>query len=215
MAGVVYSGERRLDKAGDQVASDLPILVRQAAPYVSRAGQKLASVAEAFKLDFTDKIVLDVGASTGGFTDFALQHCAKKVFSVDVGTGQLDWRLRQDPRVVSMEQTDIRQAELLEQPDMAVVDVSFISLTKVLLSTAKLIKPGGLIVALAKPQFEAGRVLADRFHGVIADEGVRQQILANLRDWIQNHFEIKAEAESGLAGTDGNREHFFSLTVKR
>ena len=134
----------------------MKIAVKQRPRFVSRAGEKLASVAEKFDLRFKDKVVLDVGSSTGGFTDFAIQNGATKVFAVDVGTGQLSYKLRQDERVVLMEQTDIRDAALPDVPDLAVVDVSFISLRKILESVRDLIREDGVIAAMAKPQFEAG-----------------------------------------------------------
>lgn len=211
MAGEVSSEGRMLDKAGLLVEIDQPLELKTRSRYVSRAGEKLASVADQFGLDFAGKTVLDVGSSTGGFTDFALQNGASKVYAVDVGTGQLDWRLRQDERVVVMEQTDIREAVLPEPADLAVIDVSFISLTKVLEAVAVLVKPGGPIVAMMKPQFEAGKVLADKYHGVIDDENIRQQLIANFRDWLAGKFEIVAEADSGLSGAEGNVERFFLL----
>lgn len=211
MAGEVSSDGRVLDKAGLQIETDLPLELKTRSRFVSRAGEKLASVADQFGLDFAGKTVLDVGSSTGGFTDFALQNGAARVYAVDVGTGQLDWQLRQDERVVVMEQTDIREARLPEPADIAVIDVSFISLTKILEAAAELLKPGAPIVAMMKPQFEAGRTLADKFHGVIDDEAVRQQLIANFRDWLAGKFEIAAEADSGLAGAEGNRERFFLL----
>jgi 23S rRNA (cytidine1920-2'-O)/16S rRNA (cytidine1409-2'-O)-methyltransferase len=211
MAGEVSSEGRILDKAGQVVTADLPVELKSRSRYVSRAGEKLASVAEQFDLDFAGKVVLDVGSSTGGFTDFALQHGAARIYAVDVGTGQLDWRLRQDERVVVMEQTDIREAVLPELVDLAVIDVSFISITKILESAAALVKPGAPIVAMMKPQFEAGRTLADKYHGVIDDEAVRQQLIASFRDWLTGRFEIISESDSGLAGTQGNVERFFLL----
>ena len=157
MAGQVSTGGRRLDKPGQQVDESTQLHVKDQPKYVSRAGDKLASVASGFGLDFSGKTVLDVGSSTGGFTDFALQNGAAKVYCVDVGTGQLSYKLRQDPRAVVMERTDIREAVLPELIDMAVVDVSFISLEKVLVPTAGLVRPAGDIIAMAKPQFEAGK----------------------------------------------------------
>lgn len=211
MAGQVSANGKRLEKPGLSVAADLEIHVKDQPKYVSRAGDKLASVAEAFGLDFWGKVVLDVGSSTGGFTDFALQNGAEKVYCVDVGTGQLAYKLRQDERVVVMEQTDIRDAQLPEPADMAVMDVSFISLTKVLEATAALVKPGGFIAAMAKPQFEAGKLLADKYHGVIPLGGERDDVLADLREWMSERFEIEAECDSGLPGAEGNVERFFLL----
>jgi 23S rRNA (cytidine1920-2'-O)/16S rRNA (cytidine1409-2'-O)-methyltransferase len=211
MAGQVSADGRRLDKPGMAVDEALVLHVKDQPRYVGRAGDKLASVAEALRLDFVGKVVLDVGSSTGGFTDFALQNGAVKVYCVDVGTAQLSYKLRQDERVVVMEQTDIRAAELPEPADMAVMDVSFISLTKVLEPTAALVKPGAPIVAMAKPQFEAGKSVADLYKGVIPVGEPRDEILAELREWIVQRFDILGEADSGLAGAEGNIERFFLL----
>jgi 23S rRNA (cytidine1920-2'-O)/16S rRNA (cytidine1409-2'-O)-methyltransferase len=211
MSGQVSSGGKRLDKPGLSVDTGIELHVKSQPKYVSRAGDKLASVAEHFALDFGGKVILDVGSSTGGFTDYALQHGAEKVFCVDAGTGQLAYKLRQDPRVVVMEQTDIREAKLPELADMAVMDVSFISLTKVLEPTAVLVKPGAMIAAMAKPQFEAGKLLADKYHGVIPMGKERDEVLGNLRDWMLERFEIVAEMDSDVAGAEGNVERFFLL----
>jgi 23S rRNA (cytidine1920-2'-O)/16S rRNA (cytidine1409-2'-O)-methyltransferase len=211
MAGQVSADGRILDKPGVQYDATIDLHLKHQPKYVSRAGEKLASVAEIFGLDFEGKTVLDVGSSTGGFTDFALQNGAAKVYCVDVGTAQLAYKLRQDPRVVIMEQTDIRAAELPGRADMAVMDVSFISLTKVLEATAALVKPGAPIVAMAKPQFEAGKPVADRYRGVIPMGESRDAILAELRAWIEEQFVIEQEADSGLAGMEGNVERFLLL----
>lgn len=214
MAGQVSAEGKRLEKPGLSVDVGIALHVKDQPKYVSRAGDKLASVAEACGLDFRGKVVLDVGSSTGGFTDYALQNGAARVCCVDVGTGQLSYKLRQDPRVVVMEQTDIRDAVLPELADMAVMDVSFISLEKVLESTRDLIKPGGLIMAMAKPQFEAGKLLADKYHGVIPMGEERDEVLRKLRDWMAERFEIVSEADSGLAGAEGNVERFFLIRAK-
>ncbi len=218
MAGQVSAQGRRLTKPGVAVDEALDVHVKDQPRYVSRAGDKLASVAETLGLDFGGKIVLDVGSSTGGFTDFALQNGAVKAFCVDVGTAQLAYKLRQDERAVVMEQTDIRDVTvgegakaIPELADMAVIDVSFISLIKVLEPAAALVKPGGLLVAMAKPQFEAGKELADKYRGVIPVGAERDEVLSDLREWIVERFEIIAEADSGLAGAEGNVEHFFLL----
>jgi 23S rRNA (cytidine1920-2'-O)/16S rRNA (cytidine1409-2'-O)-methyltransferase len=211
MAGQVSAEGRRLDKPGMAVDPKIDLHIKDQPRYVSRAGDKLASVAEPLGLDFKGKIVLDVGSSTGGFTDFALQQGAAKAYCVDVGTAQLAYKLRQDPRVVVMEQTDIRAAELPEAADIAVMDVSFISLTKVLEPTAALLKPAAPIVAMAKPQFEAGKLVADKYHGVIPVGESRDAVLHDLRDWIAERFEILAEADSQVAGAEGNVERFFLL----
>jgi 23S rRNA (cytidine1920-2'-O)/16S rRNA (cytidine1409-2'-O)-methyltransferase len=222
MAGQVSADGRRLDKSGMAVDEAISLYVKDQPRFVSRAGDKLASVAHVLGLVFGGKVVLDVGSSTGGFTDFVLQQGAAKVYCVDVGTGQLAHKLRLDARVVVMEQTDIREvvgpfedegskARLPEQADMAVMDVSFISLTRVLEATAALVKPGGVIVAMAKPQFEAGKALADKYRGVIPMGDERDGVLEGLRQWMREWFEIVAEADSGVAGAEGNVERFFVL----
>jgi 23S rRNA (cytidine1920-2'-O)/16S rRNA (cytidine1409-2'-O)-methyltransferase len=211
MSGQVSADGKRLDKPGVNVDTEIVLHVKDQPKYVSRAGDKLASVAAGFDLDFRSKVILDVGSSTGGFTDYALQHGAVQVFCVDVGTGQLAYKLRQDARVVVMEQTDIRDAELPAKADMAVMDVSFISLTKVLEATAALVKPGALIAAMAKPQFEAGKLLADKYHGVIPMGKERDEVLENLREWMSERFEIVREMDSSVAGAEGNVERFFLL----
>lgn len=221
MAGQVSAEGRRLEKPGVVVDEAMELHVKDQPRYVSRAGEKLASVAEVLGLDFAGLVVLDVGSSTGGFTDYALQHGAARVYCVDVGTGQLAYRLRHDSRVVVMERTDIRDVTVGEGPkaipelaDMAVMDVSFISLAKVLEATAALVKPGGLIVAMAKPQFEAGKALADRYHGVIPLGSERDAVLAGLRAWVAERFEVVAEADSGVAGVEGNVERFMVLRAR-
>jgi 23S rRNA (cytidine1920-2'-O)/16S rRNA (cytidine1409-2'-O)-methyltransferase len=211
MAGQVSAAGKRLDKPGLHVDAAIELHIKQQPKYVSRAGDKLASVADGFGLTFIGKCLVDVGSSTGGFTDYALQQGASKVYCVDVGTGQLDWGLRQDPRVVVMEQTDIREAVLPELTDMAVVDVSFISLEKILEKVGTLVRPEGDIIAMAKPQFEAGKALADTYRGVIPLGPERDAVLGSLREWIHERFEIISEADSGLAGAEGNVEHFFYL----
>jgi len=214
MAGQVrVAGEVR-DKPGVSVASDAVVEVIERSLYVSRGGDKLASVADLLKLDFTGKNVLDVGASTGGFTDYALQHGAERVIAVDVGTGQLDWRLRNDPRVEVHEQTDIRKFQIEGLVDAAVVDVSFVSILKVIEAVAAQIKTDGQIIVMVKPQFEADKALADKFKGVIDDEAVRQEILAEVRDQLNQEFEIMGEADSAVHGPKGNREHFMVLVSR-
>lgn len=214
MAGQVSTDGRILDKPGQSFDDQIALHLKDQSRYVSRAGEKLASVAQDLGLDFRGKVVLDVGSSTGGFTDFALQAGASKVYCVDVGTAQLAYRLRQDPRVVIMEQTDIREAVIPAPADVAVIDVSFISLIKILDAVAKLVTPGAPIVAMAKPQFEAGKALADKYGGVIPVGEERDVVLADLRAWINRHFVIEAEADSGLAGAKGNVERFFILRAR-
>jgi 23S rRNA (cytidine1920-2'-O)/16S rRNA (cytidine1409-2'-O)-methyltransferase len=211
MAGQVSAEGRRFDKPGMSVDESTQLHVKEQPQFVSRAGQKLASVADELRLVFEGQTVLDVGSSTGGFTDYALQRGAARSYCVDVGTGQLAFKLRQDPRVVVMERTDIRQAKLPKLVDIAVIDVSFISLRQVLGATFELVKQGGKVVAMAKPQFEAGKAIADRYRGVIPMGEERDSILASMREWMSEQWQIKGEADSGLAGSEGNVEHFFLL----
>lgn len=178
--------------------------------YVSRAGLKLASVAQKLALDFTDKTVLDVGSSTGGFTDFALQHGAVKVLAVDVGTNQLHPSLHGDPRIELHEQTDIRKFVTSTAIDIVVIDVSFISLRDILPSVAKLAHKNTQIVAMVKPQFEAGREQINK--GVIKNDHMRRDILKNFEYWVRQTFKVQDKADSEVAGAKGNLERFYILT---
>jgi 23S rRNA (cytidine1920-2'-O)/16S rRNA (cytidine1409-2'-O)-methyltransferase len=216
MAGQVRSGDRVLTKAGQSMNDDIELTVASRPKYVGRGGDKLASVIDQFKIDFTGAVIVDVGSSTGGFTDFALQHGAIKSYCIDVGRGQLAYKLRQDQRVVVMEQTDIRNVEVLpEKANIIVGDLSFISVNKILAQCAKLLLPEGKIIILIKPQFEAGKAIADRFNGVISDDSVRDEIILRVRTEIEQDFTVLDEADSAVSGTDGNRERFFLLEPKR
>lgn len=179
--------------------------------YVSRAGLKLASVAKLLGLDFKDKAVLDVGSSTGGFTDYALQHGAKKVFAVDVGTEQLHPSLRGNPRVELHEKTDIRDFYLPdEKPDIIVIDVSFISLREILPHLAKnLSGKHTQIAAMLKPQFEAGKHQTNK--GVIKNDAVRRKILKDFEAWAKQYFVIADKRDSDVHGAKGNQERFYLL----
>lgn len=177
--------------------------------YVSRAGLKLASVAAALGLDFEGKIVLDVGSSTGGFTDYALRRGAKKVFAVDVGTEQLHPSLRGNKKIELHEKTDIRDFKPSETPDIVVMDVSFISLRDILPHIAKIAGPQTEIVAMLKPQFEAGREQVNK--GVIKNDKVRRDILKEFEAWSRQYFVIKDKKDSEVAGSKGNRERFYLL----
>lgn len=178
--------------------------------YVSRAALKLASVTDVLGIDFKGKVILDVGSSTGGFTDFALQHGAVKSIAVDVGTDQLHPRLRADERVELHEKTDIRNFVSDEKADIAVIDVSFISTTLVLGSVAKLVKKNGAIVAMLKPQFEAGKDQLNK--GVVKNSAQRRDILRNFEAWCrQNNFVILKKSDSAISGKTGNVERFYLL----
>lgn len=177
--------------------------------YVSRAGLKLAGVAGALGLSFQGKTVLDVGSSTGGFSDYALQHGAEKVFAVDVGTEQLHASLRADARIELHEKTDIRDFIPSTPVDIVVIDVSFISLRDILPHIASIATPDTQVVAMVKPQFEAQRHQVNR--GVIKNDAMRRQILQAFEQWVKQFFIIKTKRDSEVAGTKGNREKFYLL----
>lgn len=212
LAGVVYAGGRLADKPGQQVAEDTAIEVRGGSqPYVSRGGEKLAGALDRFGLDVRGLICLDLGASTGGFTDCLLQRGAAKVFAVDVGHGQLAWKLRQDPRVVVREGFNARllkPADLPVPPDLATIDVSFISLALILPAAAAVLAPGGSIVALIKPQFEAGREQVGK-RGVIRDPAVHEAVLRKVLEAGEaSGLHLSGLTFSPLRGPEGNIEFF-------
>lgn len=178
--------------------------------YVSRAGLKLASVAQKFAIDFTGKVVLDVGSSTGGFTDYALQHGASKVYAVDVGTEQLHPSLRGDTRIELHEKTDIRDFTPAATPDIVVIDVSFISLRQILPHVAAIGGADTRIYAMVKPQFEASRQQITS-SGVIKNDGVRRTILKDFELWAKQHFIVQDKADSEVKGARGNQERFYCL----
>ena len=224
MAGKVRVNGRLVDKPGTQVAQNAQCeLVGPAAElrYASRGGLKLEHALDAFRLDPSGLVCLDVGASTGGFTDVLLQRGAARVYAVDVGRGQLAWHLRSDSRVVVMERTNIRHLTRLPEPiDSASVDVSFISLRLVLPAVAGLLRRGGWVVALVKPQFEAGRAEADRGAGVISDAAVHRTVLHDLLEWLAEWGEregprliVRGLTISPILGREGNREYLLHLTV--
>ena len=182
--------------------------------YVSRAAYKLESVVTSFNIDFTGKTMLDVGSSTGGFSDFALKHGAKKVIAVDVGTNQLHPSLRTNPRIELHEKTDIRDIKKLSSSvDIVTIDVSFISLTKVLPAVKELVGKQTVILAMAKPQFEAKR--SDLSKGVLKNSKIRREVLKNLELWLMQEFVVLDKADSGVAGIKGNEERFYKLKVGR
>lgn len=198
-----------LTKPGTIVADEAEVKLIAKEQYVSRAGLKLASVTRALKLNFKGKIVLDVGSSTGGFTDFALKNGADKVIAVDVGTDQLHPTLHGNPRIELHEQTDIRDFKPAQMPDIVVMDVSFISLREILPHVAKISGPGTQIVAMCKPQFEAGS--SAKHKGVIKNDKMRRDILKDFEQWLKTYFVTVDKADSDIAGSKGNRERFYLL----
>ncbi len=209
--GMVRVNGKAVLKPGVVIADDAKIAI-EGEQYVSRAALKLASIAKQFGLDFRDKVVLDVGSSTGGFTDYALQHGAKKVVAVDVGTQQLHPKLRTDVRVELYEKTDVRDFKMPQRPDYVVADVSFVSLTKVLPAIAKLSAPHTQLIMMCKPQFEAGKHQVNK--GVIKNSSMRRTILKDFETWLtQNNFIILDKADSQVAGTKGNVERFYKLKL--
>ncbi len=218
LAGEVLAADRPATKPGTLVASDTPLRLRDAGPgWASRGGEKLAGALDAFALDVTARVALDVGASTGGFTDCLLRRGARRVIALDVGYGQLAWSLRQDPRVAVLERTNVRHIErdaLPDRPDLATVDVSFISLTLVLPAVARVVCAGSPVVALVKPQFEAGRGQVGK-GGVVRDDAVRAAAVARVRAAAEAlDLEVRGQSESVLPGPKGNREVFLWLQAR-
>jgi 23S rRNA (cytidine1920-2'-O)/16S rRNA (cytidine1409-2'-O)-methyltransferase len=214
LAGIVYVRGTRVDKAGTAVPDDADVEVRDGKlPYVSRGGVKLAGALDGFGVDPRGLRCLDVGASTGGFTDCLLQRGAAHVVAVDVGYGQLAQKLRDDPRVTNLERTNARMLEpdaIGGFADLTVVDASFIGLGKLAAALARCTKEGGALVALVKPQFEVGREEASRGRGVVRDEAVRAAAIAEARGEVEAAgFRVIAESDCVIAGPKGNREAFF------
>ena len=215
MAGDVYVDGQKEDKAGTMFPETVKIEVRgNTLPYVSRGGLKLEKAMKNFDVTLDSKICMDVGASTGGFTDCMLQNGAVKVYSIDVGYGQLDWKLRNDPRVVCMEKTNIRYVvpeDIQEKPAFSSIDVSFISLTKILLPAWRLLKCGGQMVCLIKPQFEAGREKVGK-KGVVRDPAVHREVIAKVMDFAALlHFSVLGLTWSPIKGPEGNIEYLIYL----
>jgi 23S rRNA (cytidine1920-2'-O)/16S rRNA (cytidine1409-2'-O)-methyltransferase len=216
LAGLVFSGERKIEKAGQALAADAPLSVRgRDHPYVSRGGIKLAHALDHFGWDVAGAAALDVGASTGGFTDVLLRRGAAKVFAVDVGTNQLAWSLRQDPRVVVHEQTNARYltAEIVtEDVDLITCDASFISLAKVLDKALDFARPGGRLIALIKPQFEAGRAEIGK-GGVVRDPAVHARVCDEVAAWLRSRgWRVEGIATSPITGPEGNVEFLIGAT---
>jgi 23S rRNA (cytidine1920-2'-O)/16S rRNA (cytidine1409-2'-O)-methyltransferase len=217
LAGLVFSGERKIDKAGQALPDDAPLEVRgKEHPWVSRGGIKLAHALDHFGWEVADAAGLDVGSSTGGFTDVLLQRGAAKVFAVDVGTNQLAWKLRQDPRVIVHEQTNARYLtdEMVTEPvDIIVCDASFISLAKVLDKAVDFARPGARLVALVKPQFEAERGEIGK-GGVVRDPAVHERVCAAAAEWVTSRgWTVEGVVPSPITGPEGNVE--FLLAARK
>lgn len=215
MEGKVWVGEKRMEKAGIRIGRDEVIEIRgKEYPYVSRGGTKLEKALDYWQINVPGKTFLDVGASTGGFTDCLLQRGADRVCAVDVGYGQLAWKLQCDERVVNIERTNIRyltKEELGVEPDSAVVDVSFISLKKVIPKVIELIKKGGDIIALIKPQFEVGKGEVGK-RGVIGDPQTHKKVIQEISSFaLEAGLVVRGVVESPLLGPKGNREFFIFL----
>jgi 23S rRNA (cytidine1920-2'-O)/16S rRNA (cytidine1409-2'-O)-methyltransferase len=218
MAGLVYSGEQRLDKPGHSIANDSPVEVRgQPHPYVSRGGLKLEKALDHFAIPVAGRIALDVGASTGGFTDCLLQRGAARVYAIDVGTNQLAWKLRSDPRVVSREKTNIRavtRAEVPEPIDLIVCDASFIGLRTALPAALALAAPSAHLVALIKPQFEVGKGRVGK-GGIVRDPALHAEVCHTISEWLaaQTGWRVLGLTESPIEGAEGNKE--FLIAAQR
>lgn len=212
MAGEVYIGENRIDKPAQMVEESVDVYVKEPFPYVSRGALKLEKAYQKFNISFEGKVVADVGASTGGFVDFALKHGAKKVYAIDVGYGQLAHKLRQEPKVINMERTHFLEVQNLpENIDIFTVDVSFISLKKIIPHIKKIVQNGGYeteVIALVKPQFEVGKEVADKTKGVIKDQKIRSEVLEDIVNFTQSEgFQVLGTTESPIEGAKGNREY--------
>jgi len=216
MAGLVLVNEERCDKPGTKVEETSHIRVKgELHPYVSRGGLKLEKAIQVFDLSLEQAVVLDIGSSTGGFTDCALQNGAKQVYAIDVGYGQLDWKLRSDPRVIVMERTNFRHLtpqELKgEQPNFSTIDVSFISLRIILPVLAGFLSPGGQVVALVKPQFEAGKERVGK-NGIVRDPKVHEQVLNDMISYVSDlSYLVKGLDFSPITGGEGNIEFLLHL----
>ncbi len=216
LAGKVTADGKGVAKPGMLVASDSSLAVAERDPFVGRGGIKLAYALDAFHIDVSGRVALDVGASTGGFTDCLLKRGAVRVYAIDVGKGQLDWRLRKDPRVVVKERVNARYPlEMPEMADIATIDVSFISVTKVIPSAAEALKQGSLLVVLIKPQFEADEREVGK-GGVVRDPAVHAIVLGRFIKWATaNGFRILGLVASPIRGAEGNSEFFMLLGSER
>jgi 23S rRNA (cytidine1920-2'-O)/16S rRNA (cytidine1409-2'-O)-methyltransferase len=213
--GFVRVNDQIIDKPNILVPSSAKLTLSVEANYVSRGAYKLDSVVHLLRLSFKDLVVLDVGSSVGGFTDYVLKHGASRVIAVDVGTNQLHPRLRADKRVLLAEQTDIRELKSLPAvPDVVLIDVSFISLRRILPSVAKLCQPQTIIIALVKPQFET-TIDNLKHDGIIKNDHIRRDILKDFEQWARKSFVIIDKADSAVAGAKGNLERFYVLKCRQ
>lgn len=212
MAGEISVQDKLITKSGQEFPEDVKIIVKNKFPYVSRGALKIEKAINEFKIDLKDKIICDIGASTGGFTDYVLQNGSKKVYAIDTGYGQLDQKLRNDSRVINMERTNIRDIHCLpEEIDLFVIDVSFISLKKVL-PQCKKISEHSSVLALIKPQFEVGKKIADKTKGVIKDESIRTNVVSEISDFSKSlGYKIQGVVESPITGAKGNVEFLIYL----
>lgn len=215
LAGLVVVDDHRVDKAGAQIATDADIRLKgNDIPYVSRGGLKLEKALGEFQIKVKDRVALDVGASTGGFTDCLLQNGAGRVYAVDVGYGQLAWKLREDARVVNMERCNIRhlqKEELSPLPDLAVIDASFVSLAKVLPATLELLSDRAEVVALIKPQFEVGKKQVGK-GGIVKDEALHEEVVESVcKTAVSLDCRVKGVIDSPILGQKGNREFLIHL----
>ncbi len=207
--GYATVGDRVITKPGFMVDESDVIKLRSKHIYVSRAGNKLASVSERLNIEYKNKTMLDVGSSTGGFTDYALRHGIKKVIAVDVGTNQLHPSLRENPAIELHEKTDIRNFKTNQSIDLVVIDVSFISLRNILPAVAELISTKSVVVAMVKPQFESSG--PDQHKGIVKNEKLRREIFREFELWVRRQFVIVDKADSEVSGTKGNTERFYIL----
>ncbi|HJS30781.1 MAG TPA: TlyA family RNA methyltransferase [Alphaproteobacteria bacterium] len=218
LAGKVFAAERRLEKPGMSVAADQKLEVRgETHPWVSRGGQKLAHALDHFAIDPGGLVALDIGASSGGFTDVLLARGAARVYAVDVGHGQLAWKLRGDPRVIVLERTNARyltRAQIPDAVDLIVCDASFIGLATVLPAPLALARPGARLIALIKPQFEVGRTRVGK-RGVVRDPALHEEVCTRIRDWLERDmaWRVIGVVESPILGPEGNKE--FLIAARR
>jgi 23S rRNA (cytidine1920-2'-O)/16S rRNA (cytidine1409-2'-O)-methyltransferase len=218
MAGLVFVDGERVDKVGTKVKKDASIHVKgEVHPYVSRGGLKLEKALKVFDFSLEGKVVIDIGASTGGFTDCALQNGAKLVYAVDVGYGQLAWKLRQDPRVITMERTNFRHLKSedlkADKPSVAVMDVSFISIRILFPVIKQILERSGRLISLIKPQFEAGRDKVGK-HGIVREKQTHRDVLENtLRAALRDGYQIQGLTFSPITGGDGNIEFLANLVL--